>query len=399
MTADRAALVERLADLVVAGGANLQPGQVLAVSTEPGKEDLARAVAAAGYRHGAKFVDVWSFDLHVKRARVEHATDDDLEYVPPWYGERLKALGEIRAARVGLTGPVEPHLFDGLDPVRLARDPLPRLPEAVELVNAATTNWSLVPCPTPEWAELVHPGTEDALDRLWQDVARVCRLDEPDPAVAWQERATALSAVADRLNDARLDALHFTGPGTDLRVGLLPGSRWIGGKLETVGGIVHVPNIPTEEVFTAPDPERVDGEVRSTKPLVLGGTTVTGLRVRFEGGRAVSVEADEGGEVLRELTRRDDGAARLGEVALVDAESRVGALDRVFYDTLLDENAASHVALGAAYAATADGDSRERINQSAIHIDFMIGGEGVDVAGVMPDGNEVPLLTGGAWRL
>jgi aminopeptidase len=397
---DRAALVERLAELVVTGGANLQPGQILAVTTEPGKEELARAVAAAGYRHGAKFVDVWSWDPHVKRARVLHSTSD-LEYIPPWYGARLKALGEVHAARVGLTGPVEPHLFKGLDPARLATEPLPRLPEAIEVVNAMTTNWSLIPCPTAEWAALVHPEAEGeaALDALWRDIAHACRLDADDPAAAWQERAAGLVAMTERLNDAGLDSLHFTGPGTDLIVGLLPSSRWMGGLMHTVDGVAHVPNLPTEEVFTAPDPTRVDGEVRSTKPLELDGTTVTGLRVRFEGGRAVSVEADEGGEVLAELTRRDEGAARLGEVALVDAQSRVGELDRVFYDTLLDENAASHIALGAAYAVTVGDEDRDRINVSEIHIDFMIGGAGVQVTGRLRDGTEVPVLQDGSFRL
>jgi aminopeptidase len=398
---DRDGLVERLAELAVVGGANLQPGQILALTTEPGKEDLARAIATAAYRHGAKFVDVFSFDLHVKRARVLYGADADLEYVPPWLGERLRALGEHHAARVGLTGPVDPHLFDGLDPARLARDPLPRLPEAIEVVNAMTTNWTLVPCPTPQWATLVHPELEGegALDALWQDVARVCRLDADDPAAAWRERAGSLVAVAGRLGDARLDALRFTGPGTDLVVGLLPSSRWMGGLMRTVDGVPHVPNIPTEEVFTTPDPARVDGEVRSTKPLVLGGTTVTGLRVRFEGGRAVSVDADEGGDVLRELTLRDEGAARLGEVALVDRESRVGALDRVFYDTLLDENAASHIALGAAYAVTVGDEDRDRINASAIHIDFMIGADDVQVTGLRADGIEVPVLQDGTFAL
>jgi aminopeptidase len=398
--ADRRALVERLAELAVVGGANLQRGQILALSTEPGKEELARAVAEAGYRHGAKFVDVSTFDLHVKRSRVLHGADEDLEYVPPWLGERVLALGDAHAARIGLTGPVEPTLFEGLDPARLARDPLPRLPEAVQVVNAMTTNWTLIPCPTPEWAALVHPEAGDrALDRLWEDIARVCRLDEDDPAAAWRERADHLRAICARLNDARLTSLRFTGPGTDLTVGLLGGSRWMGGRMETVDGISHVPNIPTEEVFTAPDPERVDGEVRSTKPLVIAGSTVEGLRVRFEGGRAVSVEADAGGDVLRQLTLRDDGGARLGEVALVDGQSRVGALDRVFYDTLLDENAASHVALGAAYAATVADEDRDRINRSEIHIDFMIGGEGVDVSGVTADGAEVPVLQGGVFQL
>ena len=398
---DRGGLVDALAELAVVGGANLQPGQIVAVSTEPGKEDLARAVTAAAYRHGARFVDVWSFDLHVKRARVLYGRDDDLDYIPPWYGERLRALGDHRAARIGLTGPVEPRLFDGLDPARLARDPLPRLPESIEIVNEQTTNWSLVPCPTPEWAALVRPEADgdEALDALWQDIARVCRLDAEDPSAAWRERADRLTEVAGRLNDARLEALRFSGPGTELVVGLLKSSCWRGGWMRTVDGIAHIPNLPTEEIFTTPDPARVDGEVRSTKPLVLGGTTVTGLRVRFEGGRAVSVEADEGGEVLSELTRRDEGAARLGEVALVDRESRVGALNRVFYDTLLDENAASHIALGAAYAVTVGEEDRSRINHSTIHIDFMIGAPDVRVTGLTRAGDEVPVLEGGEFRL
>src|SRR4051812_40205458 len=255
--ADRRALVERLAELAVTGGANLQRGQILALSTEPGKEELTRAIAESAYRHGAKFVDVSSFDLHVKRSRVLHGADEDLEYVPPWLGERILALGEHRAARVGLTGPVEPTLFDGLDASRLARDPLPRLPEAVEVVNAMTTNWTLVPCPTPEWAALVHPEADDALDRLWGDVAHVCRLEADDPPAAWRERTDHLVATADRLNAARLESVRFTGPGTDLTVGLLGGSRWMSGRMDTVEGITHVANIPTEEVFTTPDPERV----------------------------------------------------------------------------------------------------------------------------------------------
>src|SRR3954468_16856277 len=277
--ADRRALVERLAELAVTGGANLQRGQILALSTEPGKEELTRAIAESAYRHGAKFVDVSSFDLHVKRSRVLHAADEDLEFVPPWLGERILALGEAHAARIGLTGPGEPTLFDGLDPGKLARDPLPRLPEAVKVVNDMTTNWTLVPCPTPEWATLVHPEAGDAaLDRLWVDIARVCRLDEDDPAAAWRDRADKLGAICARLNEAGLTAVRFAGPGTDLRVGLLGGSRWMGGRMETVGGISHVPNIPTEEVFTTPDPARGEGAVRSKKPLVISGTTVEGLR-------------------------------------------------------------------------------------------------------------------------
>jgi aminopeptidase len=395
----RAELVERLAELAVDGGANVQPGQIVAVGTEPGKEALSRAIAVAAYKRGAKFVDVSTFDQHVKHARIKFAREEDLDYVPPWYGDRVRALGEQHAARIGLTGPSAPGLFADLDPARLARDPLPFLREGVEVVNKMLTNWTAVPCPTPAWAELVHGDAPDAFDRLWEDVARVCRLDEPDPSAAWRARAEQLGATAGRLRSLGLRSLRFRGDGTDLRVGLLEGSVWLGGSLETSWGLVHVPNLPTEEVFTTPDPASVEGFVRSTKPLVIGGTTVRGLCVRFEGGRAVEVTADEGGDVLAAMVQRDEGAARLGEVALVDRESRVGQLDTVFYDTLLDENAASHIALGSSYSAAVEGPSAERANDSAIHVDFMIGGTDVEVTGETASGAEVGVLSGGAWQL
>jgi aminopeptidase len=274
------------------------------------------------------------------------------------------------------------------------------VPEAIQVGNARTTNWTILPCPTPAWAALVYPDADDALQRLRADLAHICRLDTPDPTQAWRERADALTAAAARLDAARLDALRFEGPGTSLEIGLLPTSHFAGGWLETVDGIRHISNVPTEEVFTSPDPERVEGEVRSTKPLLLGGTVIRGLRVRFEGGRAVEVSADEGGEVLATMTRRDEGAARLGEVALVDREGRIGALDTVFYDTLLDENAASHIALGRAFPFLAtDEDSASRLNESDIHIDFMIGSTALTVTGITSDGDRVPVLRHGAWQI
>ena len=209
-----------------------------------------------------------------------------------------------------------------------------------------------------------------------------------------------LTAAAVKLDELRLDAVRFDGPGTDLTVGLLPSCRWYCARIETVDGIVHAPNLPTEEVFTTPDPARVNGYVASTKPLFVSGVLVTGLRVRFEDGNAVEIDADQGADTLRALSQRDLGAARLGEVALVDRESRVGNLDTVFFDTLLDENAASHIALGEGLDFTVlDPADQQRINRSELHIDFMIGSNAVAVTGIEPGGREVPLLRDGVWQL
>jgi aminopeptidase len=394
--------VKALADLVVRFSANLQPGQIMTISSEPGKEALARAIAERAYEHGALFVDLSVFDVHLKRARALHADRETLGYVPPWLGARAVAVGEHHCARVGLSGPVAPRIMDDVDPQLLGLDMLPSLREGMTVVNSRTTNWTIVPCPTPGWATLVHPRLEPAtaLERLWQQVAHVCRLDEDDPVAAWEVRLDQLTDAARRLEEAHLDALRFRGPGTDLTVGLLPSSRWLAARFETVDGIVHAPNIPTEEVFTTPDPQRVDGVVTATKPLFTSGTTITGLQVRFEGGRAVQIDADQGADVVRGLAARDAGASCLGEVALVDREGRIGPLDTVFFDTLLDENAASHIALGQGYElGVADPEGHARVNESEIHVDFMIGGDDVTVTGTRSDGTEVPVLQGGRWQI
>src|SRR3954453_19979021 len=282
--------VERLADLAVGVGANLQQDQIVAIGGEPGKEYLVRALAESAYRHGARFVDVSWFDPWVKRARIEHAREETLDFVPPWYGERLLALGESRAARIALSGPTAPGLLEDLDPVRAGRDRLPSIKESGKLVNDRTTNWSIVPCPTPAWAKLVFPELEpsEALGRLEEQIIHVLRLDESDPIAAWRARADTLVNVAARLTARRFGAVRYRGPGTDLTVGLLPTANWQAARFVTVEGIEQMPNLPTEEVFTTPDPARADGHVTATKPLVLmDGTVVRNLRVRFEGGRPV----------------------------------------------------------------------------------------------------------------
>jgi aminopeptidase len=394
--------LERFADLVVRFAANVQEGQIVAIGAEPGKEPMARALAAAAYRAGAKFVDVTYFDLLVKRARLLHAAQDTLDFVPSWYGERILELGEQRCARIGLTGPSMPGVLDDIDPARTGRDQLPQLKEGAKVINDRTTNWTAVPCPTPAWAQLVHPDLDQdaAYAKLVEQVLHVCRLDEDDPIAAWKQRMDTLTAVREKLTARRFDAVRFRGPGTDLTVGLLPSSIWLSaGDFTTIDGLVHMPNLPSEEVFSCPDPARTEGVVRSTKPLVVSGSIIRGLEVEFRDGRAVRIDADEGADVLRGYAARDEGASRLGEVALVDGEGRIGPLDTVFFDTLLDENAASHIAIGQAYAFTAGEEDHGRINSSAIHIDFMIGGPGVDTFGVESDGTEVPLLRGGAWQV
>ena len=394
--------VQSLAELTVRFGANVRPGQIVALSSEPGKEALARAVAEEAYKAGAKFVDLSVFDPYIKRARARYADPETLSFVPAWYGERTLALGDCRGARIVLTGPVAPRIMEDVDPALAAKDMLPSTRESLTVVNDRTANWTIVPCPTPDWACLVHPDLEphEALSRLWDEVAHICRLDEQDPVGTWRTRLDRLSEIAARLDDLRLDAIKYSGPGTDLTIGVLAGSHWISGPMKTVDGITHVPNIPTEEIFTAPDPERVDGVVRSTKPLFTSSRLITGLTVRFEGGRATAIDADQGADTLRGLSQRDAGAARLGEVSLVDRESRIAEMRTVFYDTLIDENAASHIALGHAIEEAVEGQSdRERVNRSEIHIDFMIGSDEVEVTGLTRDGREVALLRGGQWQL
>ncbi len=392
----------RLADLVVRVGANVQPDQIVSVGCEPGKEPLTRAAAEAAYRAGARFVDVQWFDPWVKRARVAHARDETLDYVPPWYGQRMLALGEEHAARIAFSGPSVPGALDGLDPVRAGRDNLPAIKESSVVLGRRLCNWSIVPCPTAAWAALVHPDLEPdaALERLWEQIEHVCRLDEADPAAAWEARRAQLETAGRRLSDRGFDALHYEGPGTDLTIGLLPGSSWISGAMQTVDGVTHLANIPTEEVFTSPDPARTSGVVAASKPLVLiDGTVVEDLEVRFEEGRAVEITASTAQDTMRTIVARDPGAARLGEAALVDDQGRIGKLDTVFYDTLLDENAASHVAFGVGFPFTADEAQAGRVNESEIHIDFMIGSPELTVTGVTGGGERVPVLVGGVWAI
>ena len=390
-----------LAELAV-HGANVQPGQTVIVSGDLEHAPLARAIAAAAYDRGARFVDVGYFDPHVKRARVAHADPETIEFVPSWYGQRLVEHAEGRGARVTIAGPTVVGLFDDLDPELSGRDRLPFLAEVPRIISERTTNWCIVPCPHPTWAKLVYPelSETDALERLWAELEHVLRLDADDPRRAWDDRMDTLNASASRLTDRRFDAIELRGEGTELRIGMLPSHRWVAADFVTQDGLRHFANLPTEEIFTSPDPMRAEGHVTSTKPLVLrDGSIISGLRVRFEGGRAVEISADARADALRSMLAVDDGGLRLGEVALVDRAGRIGPLGTVFFDTLLDENAASHLALGGGFTFVVDEEEVGLVNQSGAHVDFMVGSPELEVDGITAGGERLPVLRQGDWQI
>jgi aminopeptidase len=390
--------IERYAELAVRVGANVQPGQLVEVLGRVEHAAVARAVARAAYRAGARYVDVLYTDQHVRRALIEHAADDVLSWTPPWLLERAKGIGAENAAVVALTGDAEPDLLADLPGDRVGRArPRELAEENSRQVNEQLTNWTVVGVPNEGWATQMF-GEPD-LERLWKLVEFCVRLDADDPVAAWRDHVTRIGARARLLNELRLDALRFVGPGTDLTVGLLPESRWQGVESVTAAGIPYVANMPTEEVFTTPDSRRTEGHVRSTRPLALYGRIVRGLEVRFEAGRIVDVKADEGQDVVRGELTTDESAPFLGEVALVDGTSRIGETGATFFDTLFDENATCHVAYGSAYSEAVEGDPGAGVNVSTVHTDFMVGGPDVDVDGVLGDGTLVPLLRDDVWQL
>jgi aminopeptidase len=398
-------LVERLADLAVRAGANVQPGQPVFVMADIAHATIARAVAERAYAAGASTVTVdWS-DAHVRRSGVAHATVEALSTPRSWVLNRYEDLERQGAAFIVLTGDPEPGLMAGLDPAKAAAVPADEENTRRRIFLGGKVTWTIVAAPNPGWARQVF-GEPD-LERLWQAVGVAMRLDEPDPVEAWRARSAALGARAKALDALALTSVRYVAEGTDLTVGLVPDTRWTGGGMLTPSGLTYLPNIPTEEVFTSPDRRIADGTMTLTRPLVVrGGGVVEGLRVTFEGGRIVDITATSGADLVRSQLETDPGARSLGEVSLVDSDSRIAKADLVFHDTLFDENAACHVAWGQSFPfAVAGGPSMtldERfelgLNKSAVHTDVVIGGTGMTVTGTGPGGS-VDIIKDDEWVL
>jgi aminopeptidase len=408
-SAAREELLERYARVVIRVGINLEPGREVAIRAMIEHAPLVRALVRAGYEAGARWVEVDYQDIEVLRSQIALAPEEAVGTAPRWMFERLDDVRDQRRAQVSVIG-FPPDMFRGLDPARVARSfPAPEALRgaAGKLMESKARPWALIACATPSWAEQVY-GEPD-LNRLWHAVAHACRLDEPDPVAAWQTHIDNLEARCAQLNERRFDAVRFRRPGTDLTLGLLPQSRWYGPASKTNLGRRYVPNLPAEEIYTSPDRRRADGVVRTTRPVALtNGTIVRDLELVFRDGAIVQATAAHGEADVRAELDLYEGARNLGEIALVDNRSRVGELGTLFYNRLLDENAACHIAYGnsilGAFEGLPDGLSDDElrvmgVNRCHVHTDLMIGSDDVEVDGLHAGDDAVPLLRGGDWQL
>jgi len=408
--------LEKYAEVIVKVGLNLQPGQRLLIgSSRFGREipfeaaPLVRQVAAKAYQAGAELVDVIWGDPQLQLIRLQHARRESLEAYPKWLAD-----GNLNHIKQGdaLLGIVanDPDLFKDQDPELvsiLQRVSNQQNQELGILISRMASNWLLVSIPTPAWAAKIFPGlpSQEQEDRLWEAIFKISRIDQDNPVEAWERHVKMLGTVSDYLNQKHYSALKLIAPGTDLTIGLPDGHQWFGGSVKSERRITFIPNMPTEEVYTMPHKDRTEGIVTASKPLNYAGTLIEDFSVTFERGRAVKVSAGKGETTLRKLIETDEGAARLGEIALVPHGSPISQSGLLFYNTLFDENAANHIALGRAYPDTIkDGSamSPEAFaaaggNVSLIHVDFMIGSGQMDVDGVMADGVSEPVMRRGEW--
>lgn len=401
--------LDRLAQVAVKVGLNLQPGQDLVMTAPVSALPLVRRIAEHAYKAGAGLVTPILSDDAVTLARYRHARDESFDAAAGWLYDGMAAAYDKGAARLAIAGG-DPMLLSNEDPDKVGRANRAMsmaYSGARDRITRFATNWTIVAWPDAAWARLVSPelSEHDAQRKLAEAIFAASRVDDDDAVARWEAHNKELGRRAAWLDGQNFASLHFTGPGTDLSVGLADGHKWVAGATETLSGILCNPNIPTEEVFTTPHKLRVSGHVSATKPLSHQGTLIEEIRVRFEDGRIVEAHASKGEGVLQKVLDTDEGARRLGEVALVPHASPISQSGMLFYNTLFDENAASHIALGQCYSTcfqggdTMDNDevARRGGNSSAIHIDWMIGSDKIDIDGVSQSGETVPVMRKGAW--
>lgn len=401
--------LDRLAQVAVHSGLGLAPGQQLVMTATLDAVPLVRRITEHAYRAGATLVTTLLSDEESMPLRYRYGPDASFDCAPAWLYDGLAAAFRSGAARLAVAGN-NPSLLSQEDPQKVSRAnraTSKAYRPAMELITRHAINWTIVACATPPWAAAVFPGvpSNEAISRLWDAIFSASRADRPDPVAAWKEHDAKLHERAARLNAKRYSALHFRGPETDLRVGLADGHLWLGGGTTAANGRYCIPNMPTEEVFTTPHKDRVEGHVTSTKPLSYQGTMIDRISVHFRGGRIVEAHAAQGEEVLERMIETDEGARRLGEVSLVPHSSPIASSGLLFNNTLFDENAACHVALGQAYSNCLEGGneaSPEELaargaNESLIHVDWMVGSNHIDVDGITAAGHSEPVMRQGEW--
>jgi aminopeptidase len=404
-------LLDTYAKLAVRTGLNLQKGQQLVITAPLDAVPLVRRVTEQAYRAGASLVTTIYADDETTLVRFQHAPDDAFDTAPGWLFNGMAEAFRGGAARLAIAGE-NPALLAGQNPEKLSRANKARsmaYRPALELITGFAINWCVIAAATPAWAKSVFPGASeaDALNRLWQAIFACTKVDQPDPIAAWEQHNADLLRRTEFLNKRRYRALKYKGPGTDLMLGLAEEHVWKGGGGKALNGVFCNANIPTEEVFTAPHKDMVDGVVCSSKPLSYQGSLIDGIKVRFERGRIVEMTAAKGQDAFRNLIDTDEGAARLGEVALVPHSSPISKSGIIFNNTLFDENAASHIAVGQSYTENIrDGSKRSKeelsalgANASLVHVDWMIGSGELDVDGILADGTAEALMRKGEWAI
>ena len=398
----------RYADLVAVTCLALERDDILFLSAHPEHRELAVAVTEAAYRAGARFVDVSYEEPRATAARIRYADDEQLGLLPDWQARKLRARKGPNRATLTVTGEGDPGVFDGLPSERVAADSMLRMRKLRDIVLASLDGrirWTGCAWPTAYWAGQAFPelGVAEAKRQLAHDILWFCRLGPDDPAdgSGWVTHASMLAARARVLTDLGLKRLRYRGPGTDLEVGLSPGTVFVGGRRNDAYGHVVSANVPTEECFTSPQAGAAAGTFRCSLPLQFGGRLIEGIAGEFRAGRLVRLEAsvEEDREFLAAFLDSEPNARRLGEVALVDASSRIGRRGRVYFNTLLDENAAAHIAFGAGFGLTRRPDARSGVNRASLHLDVMIGTDELEVTGTAADGGSVPLIAGGVWQI